>query len=425
MSQLLIERKQLLKDMQELNSRADFGTLQQEQYDRMDARYVELDALIQTESRAAALASRVESLGKPTMRAQAAATSVGNRVADGDVASTPEYRAAFGRALKSGNFHELRTLTTGTSNAPLPTDMQRRIWQLLQNDMPLRSISRATTIGSDQQVTVETAIPTGYLVNEVDVATSSPAINLVTESDPTFTRKTIGDYAYAARTPITYQAYNDYIQGGTYLADKLAMAVGLAEEQYLMTGTGGAAAANAPAQPNGVITTIKSAANKYDMTVGTANTGGWAGIVGAPEAIIETAHLVSPQYRRGASFRWMMSDTAAKNIRMIKDTTGRFLWQVSDNVTEGITNGLSGNLYGIPVIVSQFMPTAITTGSVAAVVGDFANVEIYDRGPIESKLDDMTGLQTLTWKLQAWKRSDVVTYTGVSGLRPFAFLAFK
>jgi HK97 family phage major capsid protein len=424
MSQNLIERKQLLKDMQELNSRSDFGTLQQEQYDRMDARYVELDALIQTESRAAALASRVESLGKPTMRAQAAATSVGNRVADGDVASTPEYRAAFGRALKSGNFHELRTLTTGTSNAPLPTDMQRRIWQLLQNDMPLRSIARATTIGSDQQVTVETAIPTGYLVNEVDVATSAPAINLVTESDPTFTRKTIGDYAFAARTPITYQAYNDYIQGGTYLADKLAMAVGLAEERYLMTGTGGAAAVDAPAQPTGVITAIKTAANKYTMTVGNTPSG-WAGIVGASEAIIETAHLVSPQYRRGASFRWMMGDTAAKNIRMLKDTAGRYLWQVSDNVTEGITNGLSGNLYGIPVIVSQFMPTTTAAGDVAAVVGDFSNVEIYDRGPIESKLDDMTGLQSLTWKLQAWKRSDVVTYTGVSGLRPFSFLAFK
>ena len=58
-------------------------------------------------------------------------------------------------------------------------------------------------------------------------------------------------------------------------------------------------------------------------------------------------------------------------------------------------------------------------------MGDFSNVEIYDRGPIESKLDDMTGLQSLTWKLQAWKRSDVVTYTGVSGLRPFSFLAFK
>lgn len=423
MSQHLIERKQLLKDMQELNSRADFGTLQQEQYDRMDARYVELDALIQGESRAAALASRVESLGKPTLRAQAAATTVGNRVADGDVASTPEYRAAFGRALKSGNFHELRTLTTGTSNAPLPTDMQRRIWQLLQNDMPLRSIARATTIGSDQQVTVETAIPTGYLVNEVDVASSS--INSVTESDPTFTRKTIGDYAYAARTPITYQAYNDYIQGGTYLADKLAMAVGLAEERYLMTGDASAAASANPAQPSGVVTTVVAAANKYTMTVGTANTGGWAGIVGAPEAIIETAHLVSPQYRRGSSFRWMMGDTAAKNIRMLKDGNGRFLWQVSDNVTEGITNGLSGNLYGIPVIVSQFMPTAITTGACAALCGDFSNVEIYDRGPIESKLDDMTGLQTLTWKLQAWKRSDVVTYTGVSGLRPFAFLAFK
>lgn len=425
MSQYLIERKQLLKDMQELNSRSDFGTLQQEQYDRMDARYVELDALIQTESRAAALASRVESLGKPTMRAQAAATSVGNRVADGDVASTPEYRAAFGRALKSGNFYELRTLATATSNAPLPTDMQRRIWQLLQNDMPLRSIARATTIGSDQQVTVETAIPTGYLVNEVDVATSSPAINLVTESDPTFTRKTIGDYAYAARTPITYQAYNDYIQGGTYLADKLAMAVGLAEERYLMTGTGGAAGVDAPAQPSGVVTTVVAAANKYTMTVGTANTGGWAGIVGASEAIIETAHLVSPQYRRGASFRWMIGDTGAKNIRMLKDGNGRYLWQVSDNVTEGITNGLSGNLYGIPVIVSQFMPTAITTGACAALCGDFSNVEIYDRGPIESKLDDMTGLQSLTWKLQAWKRSDVVTYTGVSGLRPFSFLAFK
>jgi HK97 family phage major capsid protein len=418
---MMEERKKLLGDMQELNDRKDFSNLDREQWDRMDARYVELDGLIERAQRAARLDAelRKPAYDLPTVRAASAEKAVA-----ADFAATPEYRNAFARALRTGEMSELRALNTGSSNAPMPVDMQRRIWELMMKETPLRSLARVFNVASDQQITVETAIPTGYIVDESTSTTDGYAspTSTVTESTGTFGRKTIGDFTYAVRSKVSYQAYNDYINGGTYLANKVAQALAQIEEQYLMNGDGSASATGNPAQPAGVVKSINDADNKFTFTGGTTGQG-WTGLTA--DAVIETAHLVSPQYRRGGSLRWIMGDTAAKEIRKLKDGSNRYLWQVSDNVPEGLTNGINGSLYGIPVVISQFMPTATTAASVAFIVGDFSNVEIYDRGPIEFMLDQYTDLAKLNVFLQTWKRSDLTVMVGASGYRPFAHAEFK
>jgi HK97 family phage major capsid protein len=415
------ERKKLLTDMQALNDRKDFGGLEREQWDRMDARYTELDREIEQAQRAARIDSEMR---KPVHEIAPLAVRAAEKAVSADFSASAEYRSAFAKALRTGDMAEIRALNTGSSNSPMPVDMQRRIWELMMRETPLRGLARVFQVATDQQITVETAIPTGYLVDESTTITDGYAAptSTVTESTGTFGRKTIGDFTYAVRSKVTFQAYNDYINGGSYLANKVAQALAQTEEQYLMTGDGSASATGNPAQPSGVITQINTADNKYTFIGGTTGQG-WTGLTA--DAVIETAHLVSPQYRRGSSLRWMMGDTAAKEIRKLKDGSNRYLWQVSDNVTEGLANGINGSLYGIPVVISQFMPTATTAGGVAFIVGDFSNVEIYDRGPVEFMLDQYTDLAKLNVFLQTWKRSDLTVMTGAANYRPFAHAEFK
>lgn len=415
------ERKKLLTDMQALNDRKDFGGLEREQWDRMDARYTELDREIEQAQRAARIDSEMR---KPVHEIAPLAVRAAEKAVAADFSASAEYRSAFAKALRTGDMAEIRALNTGSSNAPMPVDMQRRIWELMMKETPLRGLARVFNVASDQQITVETAIPTGYLVDESTTTTDGYAspTSTVTESTGTFGRKTIGDFTYAVRSKVTYQAYNDYINGGSYLANKVAQALAQTEEQYLMTGDGSASATGNPAQPNGVVTQINAADNKFTFTGGSTGQG-WTGLTA--DAVIDTAHLVSPQYRRGGSLRWIMGDTAAKEIRKLKDGSNRYLWQVSDNVAEGLTNGINGSLYGIPVVISQFMPTATTAGAVAFIVGDFSNVEIYDRGAVEFMLDQYTELAKLNVFLQTWKRSDLTVMTGAAGYRPFAHAEFK
>jgi HK97 family phage major capsid protein len=407
------ERKKLLTDMQQLNERADFGTLEREQFDRMEARYTELDREIDREQRAAKLADEMK---KPILASRSTAPV-------GDVAGGAEYRAAFARALATGSMSEIRGTINGnsnsTSNAPVPLDMQRRIVELVQKQLVLRSVATVYSVGSDQQITIDASTPTGYIVDESTTARDNYAspTNSVTESAIAFARKTIGDYAFAVRLPVTKFAYQDYVGGGDFLARKVGEGVFLAEEQYLMTGDGSASATANPAQPTGAITAIAAATGqKYTATAG--STGQGLSTLAA-DNIIDTVHEIFPRYR--TNLRWMMGDDVAKTVRKFKDGSNRYLWQVSDNVAEGLTNGLNGTLYGIPVSISEFMPTAVTADSVAAVVGNWSYVEIYDRGPVEFLVDTTSQMQKLMTILQAWKRSDVV----VTNVNAFGWLAFK
>ena len=408
------ERKKLLTDMQSLNERADFGTLEREQFDRMEARYTELDREIDREQRAAKLADEMK---KPTLASRSTAPV-------GDVTGGAEYRAAFARALATGSMAEIRGTINGnsnlTSNAPVPVDMQRRIVELVQKQLVLRSVATVYSVGSDQQITVDASTPTGYIVEESTTTTDSYAAptNTVTESAVTFARKTVGDYAYACRVPVTKFAYQDYVGGGDFIARKVGEGVYLAEEQYLMTGNGNATSATGdPIQPTGAITAISAVTGqRLTATAGSAGDG-LASI--AADNIIDTVHKILPRYRN--NLRWMMGDDVARTIRKLKDGSNRYLWQVSDNVAEGLTNGLNGSLYGVPVSISEFMPTAVTTLKCAAVVGNWSYVEIYDRGPIEFQVDTTSQMQKLMTVLQAWKRSDVV----VTNTNAFGWLAFK
>lgn len=402
--EMLEERKQLLKDMQELHSSGPFDSLKQERWDKMDARYTELDASIADAQRAHSVESRAKALSE---RVYDAKPSVTRSIGDGR--DGKDYREIFVRAMQTGSMAEIRAWTgnhNGTSNAPVPIDMQRRVIELASKAMILRNLATVYPIASDQYVTVDTGAPQGYLVDETNTTTNEYAAptNSVTETSIAFSRITVGDYAFACRVPVTKWALADYISGGDYLNRRISEGVYVEEENKLINGDASSSSTGNPAQPKGVVKWINSVAGQGYTTTAGASGGGFATI--AADDVINVVHKILPRYRR--NLNWLVSDNFVKQVRTLKDTTNRYLWQVSDNVPEGLANAYSGQLYGIPVNISEFMPTATAAGSTLGIVGDFSKVEIYDRGPLEFQVDNATGLQKLIVYMQAWKRSDVV-----------------
>lgn len=72
-----------------------------------------------------------------------------------------------------------------------------------------------------------------------------------------------------------------------------------------------------------------------------------------------------PEYRNKAV--WVMSTEVLKDVMKLKATDGRYLWQPA------IALGEPATILGLPVIESEYAPTAKTAGSYVAVLGDFSH----------------------------------------------------
>ena len=81
--------------------------------------------------------------------------------------------------------------------------------------------------------------------------------------------------------------------------------------------------------------------------------------------LINTKMSLRPEYRSKAV--WVMSTEVLKDVMKLKATDGRYLWQPA------IALGEPATILGLPVIESEYAPTAKTAGSYVAVLGDFSH----------------------------------------------------
>lgn len=81
--------------------------------------------------------------------------------------------------------------------------------------------------------------------------------------------------------------------------------------------------------------------------------------------LINMKMSLRPEYRSKAV--WVMSTEVLKDVMKLKATDGRYLWQPA------IALGEPATILGLPVIESEYAPTAKTAGSYVAVLGDFSH----------------------------------------------------
>ncbi len=360
---------------------------EREQIARMDAdldaverRFADQAARKAAEARIAELEAR---LAEPQFRATAPQKG-------GHDISSPEYAQRWLKAVSRGDAAELRALSTGTTGAGIPTDMERRIIEKMYQTNVLRQMCPVTTVDSKRTITVEGDLPTSAWVAEAGA---------ISATDPTFgTAISVAPRKMVCRNTMSQEFIEDAIgQGGIgsgldWVAGRIGLSMGLLQEQAYTVGDPAAS----PAQPQGIALAT--------LLTQVIDLGGNAVTTVSGDNLIDTVHLVAPQYRSSPRFSWLISDTLLKTVRKLKINTNDYLWKVG--AEGGLTNGAPGTIYGVPYRIGQYVPTATANNNVFAVVGDFNYFEIFDRTGMTSMVDPYSGAANHQVNLYTYARTD-------------------
>ena len=360
---------------------------EREKIARMDADLSAIEERAQLQSLQARLA-KLEAQPMFESRAPKAA-----QLGDANDRGSEAYAQRWLNAVVRGDNAEMRALSTGTSGAAIPTDLERRIINKLQQANVLRSMCPISTIDSKRTISVENGLPTTDLVAEAGA---------ITATDPSFsTAISVVPYKYVTAVKMSQEFIEDAIGNGgigsglQYVADKCGLSIGLKQEDAYTTGTNSS-------QPEGIAGS--SAQTKFSGASQVTDLGGTAVTTVTGDNLIDTVHLVAPQYRSSPRFSWLISDTLLKTVRKIKVNTTDYVWKVGNE--GGITNGAPGTIYGVPYRVGQYVPTATTNNNIFAVVGDFNYFEIFDRTGITSMMDPYSAAANHQTTMYVYTRTD-------------------
>ena len=374
---------------------------EREKFAKMDADMTSAELRAQN----AALEARLTKLEKqPTLESRLSATP--SRLATDK--SSPEYAERWLRAMATNNQVELRDMATSTTNAPVPTDMERRIMQKMYQSSVMRQLSVVQTIDSKRTITVEASIPTASLVGEATA---------ITASDFTFDAVSVTPYKYVAATKMSVEFIDDAMANGGpgtalgYVSDRLALALARATDSAYTIGTGssqpqgiGDCSSTSWATTNSGRIINQGVALTEDQTVGNITA----------DNVIDCVHAVPPQYRNSNRFQILVSDAGIKSIRKLKDTAGYYVFSPANAVPQTNVVGLPGTIYGVPYNISEFLPsTAAQTatgtavrGSALFIAGNWDYFSIFDRTGITSMIDPYSAAANLQQTLYVWLRTD-------------------
>lgn len=381
---------------------------EKQKFDRMDADLTAIELRAQDAAEMKALRERLAKLeAEPVLQSRANAPVC--RPATGR--DSEAYARGWLKYITTGDMAEMRAATDialTTSGAGVPTDMERRIIEKMQQAGVIRSLARVNSIDSKRTITVEGALPATNLIGE---AAS------VTQDEITFgTAISVVPYKYATRLTLSQEFIEDAIGSGgigtglQYCADKCGMSIALKQEEAFTVGTGSS-------QPEGCMGSSMNTklANLSQVT----DLAGNAITTVTADNIIDTYHLVPPEYRTGPRFSWVFHDTFLKTARKLKTTyvtTGtpsntyapaqEYIWTPGTDAANSMVGGVPGTLYGVPYRIAKYAPTATANNNVFALIGNFEYFEIFDRTGVTSLIDPYSESATHQVNLIVYTRTD-------------------
>lgn len=371
---------------------------EKQKFAMMDADLTAAELLAQNK----ALESRLAKLeSQPTLEPRA------SRVLSSSDESSAEYAARWLRAGMSGS-PEFRVLTNGsTTNAPVPTDMERRIVERLYQSSVIRQIAKVNTIDSNRTIRVESTLPTAYVVGETSNATLS---------DPAYNSISVSPFKFVAATKMSQEFIDDAIgQGGVgsglnYVADRLALALAKLQDQKFTIGTGSS-------EPQGIADCTSTAwattnsGNIINQGVALTEDQTVANITA--DNVIDCVMTPGPQYRNSPRYRCLVSDAGLRAIRKLKQNS-EFIWSLAPANPQSLAGPVPGLICGVPYSISEYLPStaaqtatdANTRGSAMFIAGHWDYFEIFDRMGMQSLFDPYSSSLSLQSTLYVWMRTD-------------------
>ena len=332
-------------------------------------------------------------------------------------AGSAEYAQRWLQAAASGNLQEFRVLiggadgTSATTNVALPSYLENRIIERLQQASILRSISKVSTIDSKRTIAVENALPTTNLIAEN---------GSVTPADPSFSAQiSVIPFKYVTATTMTMEYMEDVIGTGgigtglDYVANKIAASLALKLDEAYTVGAGGTAAPQGIADTGSTAWASTNSGNIINQGVQMAEDAAATAITA--DNLIDCYHAVQPQYRQSPRFQWLVSDTVVKTVRKLKTlgSTGDFIWTLSPSVNTQLATGSPGTILGVPYNIAKYLNTtqagvtsANVRGEAYAICGHWDYFEIFDRTGMQSMIDPYSGAANMRSTLYTWMRTD-------------------
>jgi HK97 family phage major capsid protein len=282
-------------------------------------------------------AAAIETIRKAEEREAKAIAASSNFAVSETTKSDYDYiRALANGEIRSHNFEKRGTLTSSNAGGVVPQSFVARVYELARATGPMLSVSEIfeTASGEDLKIPVLTSYGTAVLESagaEID------------ESEPTFSSITLQAFKYAFLVPVDNSLLQD---SGVDLAEVLARAagnsIGLAANAALTTGSGNS-------QPNGIIT-----------AAGTGVSGTIAGGLFTADQLIDLVYSVDGAVRLLPETSFMMSPSAIRNARKLKDNDGQYLF------APGLNGATADRLLGYRLVENTSMAAV---GSAAASVG--------------------------------------------------------
>jgi HK97 family phage major capsid protein len=359
-------RARVLAQMRELDAKATeekrnaFSAEEQEQYDKLATEFEELGdkeqrslALYQQEREVEkSLASPIE---KRVGIEQDAGTYEDWREAKHGIRpqDEPEVRNAYWKYMHARSTAELdveeqRALSRATGaagNFLVPTDFYRQLISALRWQGSFASLANeiVTDNGETIPVAVNTAFGTANWVAEN---------NAYTPSDETYAQVNLGAFKAARKIIVSEELLEDSaFDLQAHLAERFGESISVLEETAFIMGDGAG-------KPQGIL----SSATASNITTVTAAAGAGNVTTFGYDALVTAMFSLPPQYRANAS--WIVSDASARNLYLLKDSTGQPIWSPT------VASGGPDTLLGKPVYTHPDLPTA-ALGNISAVFGDW------------------------------------------------------
>jgi len=333
-----------------------WGPEAQAVYDTGMAKIDEIDASIR---RISAFNEKVvaDALDSRVAEASARAAHDGGNVSAG--------RAVYQKWLRGGDAvmdaadmavikNVMSTTTNSEGGFTVATEVAASILDALKAFGGMRSVAEVIQTASGNPINFPTSDGTseeGELIGENGTAT---------DLDPTFDIRTLGARKYSSKTvAVPFELLQDsVIDVEAFVRNRLVTRLGRITNKHFTTGTG-------TGQPRGIVT---------------AATSGKVGATGQTltvtyDDLVDLQHSVDPAYRDQGQARFMMNDASLRNIRKIKDTTGRPIFVPGYEVAD--RGGSPDMLLGSPVTVNQ--DVAVMAANARSILfGDFSFYKIRD-----------------------------------------------
>ena len=266
-----------------------------------------------------------------------------------------------GRVPTSDEFRALQAESDIEGGYLLAPQTQAAILlQSVKDLMFIRQIAHVETIDSSVSLGVpslDTDLSDASWTGEIVAATEDSALRLGRrEMKPNYLSKLV-----KLSRPLVRRT-----GGGAeaLVRDRLAYKFALTQEKGFLSGNGNG-------QPLGLFT----ASNDGIGTARDISTGNSTTAIGA-DGLIECKHNLKGQY--WARAQWLLSRTAVKNIRTLKDGNGQYLWSPGQGLGNGLSSGNPAMIVDSPYFMSENVPSTFTTGQYVGLIGDFEYYWILD-----------------------------------------------